>query len=128
MKFSSGDYAASIQMINQAMKKNPPRRLDDLLGLLSVAYHKTGKLEESRNILKQLKEKAPTPNANIEFNLARIYTQYELKDSAFIHLQRSFDRLETEFRMLKIDPLLEPLRDDPRYKDLYRRYGFDKYQ
>ena len=128
VKFSSGDYAASIQMINQAMKKNPPRRLDDLLGLLSVAYHKTGKLEESRKILKQLKEKAPTPNANIEFNLARIYTQYELKDSAFVHLQRSFDRLETEFRMLKIDPLLEPLRDDPRYKDLYRLYGFDKYQ
>jgi tetratricopeptide (TPR) repeat protein len=49
-----------------------------------------------------------------------------LKDSnkAFSWLQKSFERHEVEMTWLREEPLLAPIRNDPRYKDLYNKVGF----
>ena len=51
-----------------------------------------------------------------------------MKDSCFKYLEKSIDIREPAFKTLKIDPFLEPVRSDPRYTQLYKDYGFDRYQ
>jgi hypothetical protein len=71
-----------------------------------------------------------TKQAFIPFNLAEVYATLGDKDRAFYGLEQAYshhdivaastdlglERLNTEF-------LLEPLRSDPRFKDLLRRMG-----
>jgi len=127
-RFYAGDYDQVIQLTKSILSNEMTNTSASLLCCLSIAYLKKGDLAESKNILRQLKEKPANKNLNIDFNLARIYAQYQLTDSCFLSLEKSFANRETEFRLLKIDPLFESVRQDQRYKDLYHRYGFDRYK
>ncbi len=46
------------------------------------------------------------------------------KDKAFELLEKSFERRDWAMHLLKVDPRLDNLRDDPRFGDLVRRVGF----
>ncbi len=56
--------------------------------------------------------------------LALYYCTLEDYETAFIWLQKSYDRHEVEMTWFREEPLLVPVRDDPRYKKLYRKIGF----
>jgi len=47
-------------------------------------------------------------------------------EKAFEWLQKSFNRHEVEMTWLREEPLLIPLRNDYRYKTLYKKVGFPK--
>ena len=47
-------------------------------------------------------------------------------ENTFIWLQKSYNRHEVEMTWLGEEPLLIPLRNDKRYKDLYHKIGFSK--
>ena len=79
-------------------------------------------------MMKRLNETPRVKNTSIDYILAKIFLQYKMYDSCFVHLERSFENREPDFKLLKIDPLFEAIRKDPRYVDLYRRYGFDRYK
>ena len=127
-RFSAADYDQVIQLIEPVLLKEKTNTSANFLCWLSIAWFKKGNLSESKNILRQLKEKPAQRNLDIDYNLARIYAQYQLIDSCFLSLERSFTNRENDFKLLKIDPLFESIRQDQRYKDLYRRYGFDRYK
>jgi len=55
---------------------------------------------------------------------ATFFTQLGDKDKAFAELNKAFDNQEYSLRFVKLDPSLDPLRDDPRFKDLLRRLRF----
>ena len=46
------------------------------------------------------------------------------KDKAFDELSKSYENREYFMTLLKVDPRLDPLRDDPRFQELLRRVGF----
>ncbi|MBZ5859597.1 adenylate/guanylate cyclase domain-containing protein [Flavihumibacter profundi] len=128
VKFYSGNYEQVIGAIKPLLLKNPSDVPESLLSLLCIAYFKKGNLAESNNILRQLKEKPADKNSSINFCLARIYAQYQMKDSCFLSLEKSLNSHEGMFTLFKIDPLLELIRQDQRYLQLYHRYGFDRYK
>jgi Tfp pilus assembly protein PilF len=54
---------------------------------------------------------------------ANHYTRMGRKEEAFLWLEKSFDQGEMGNLQLKIDPLYDGLRDDPRYAQLLTRIG-----
>jgi len=58
--------------------------------------------------------------------VALYYCHIKDYDKAFEWLEKSYDHHEVEMLWLKEEPLLRPLRTDPRYIDLYDKVGFSK--
>ena len=47
------------------------------------------------------------------------------KDKAFEYLEKSYERRELWMHLLKVDPRLDSLRDDPRFDELVKRVGLN---
>lgn len=127
-KFHAGQYDQFIQSAKLLIAKDSTFESDDLISLVSIAYLKKGDRTESNNILQQLKNRAGNKNSSIHYCLARIYLQNQAKDACFLSLEQSFQKKESMFRLFKIDPLLDLIKQDQRYLQLYHQYGFDRYQ
>jgi hypothetical protein len=46
------------------------------------------------------------------------------KDKAFALLDEAIATKDQHTAWMKVDPYMDPLRDDPRFKELLRRAGF----
>ena len=55
-----------------------------------------------------------------------IYVGLGDKDHAFVELEKSFNERSYYVPLLSVDPLMDPLRDDPRFVDLLKRVGVAK--
>jgi hypothetical protein len=55
--------------------------------------------------------------------VATIYAGFGEKEQAFQWLQKANDERNTEIVFLKVDPRLDPLRNDPRIDELVKRVG-----
>jgi hypothetical protein len=44
-------------------------------------------------------------------------------DKAFEYLERAYEERSGSLIYLKVEPILDPLRSDPRFQDLVRRVG-----
>jgi hypothetical protein len=49
------------------------------------------------------------------------------KDKAFVWLEKGYDEraMSSVFTLLKVDPIFDPLRSDPRFADLLRRMNLE---
>lgn len=56
--------------------------------------------------------------------LALYHSHINDYEKTFEWLQKSYDRHEVEMTWLREEPLLAPIRNDLRYKDLYEKVGF----
>jgi hypothetical protein len=43
------------------------------------------------------------------------------KDNAFAELEKAYKSHDWFLQRMKVDPFLDPLRDDPRFEDLLKR-------
>jgi serine/threonine-protein kinase len=57
-------------------------------------------------------------------NLTVFHAALGEKDKAFNELNKAYENRETFMVLLKVDPRLDPLRDDPRFQELLRKVGF----
>ena len=80
------------------------------------------KKNEANKILNELlemnKRRYVTPAA-----LANLYIGLDNKDQAFFWLEKAFQERSNYLAYLKVFPILDPLRSDPRFADLVRRVG-----
>ena len=96
-----------------------------LLWLNAVNYHMDGKHKEADRYFGMLKDRyRDNTSGSPAWFLALYYCTIEDYDNAFIWLEKSYDRHEVELTWLREELLLIPVRDDPRYKDLYGKIGF----
>jgi TolB-like protein/DNA-binding winged helix-turn-helix (wHTH) protein len=86
-----------------------------------------GAIQESAKALEHL---MATHQAFGPFTTAQLYATVGDKDRAFYWLEQAYSLHDTGIagtdiglQFLEVDPLLEPLRSDARYKDLLRRIG-----
>jgi serine/threonine-protein kinase len=63
-------------------------------------------------------------NQGLDYQVAEVYAVRGEKEKAFEWLQIAFDHRDTGMLALLVDPLLNSLRDDPRYKALIAKMNF----
>jgi len=90
------------------------------IGYLGYAYAVTGKRSEAQKILDELQEQAKRRYVS-PWLIALIYTGLGNKDQAFSWLEKAYEDRSVNLMYLKVEPILDPLRSDPRYADLMRR-------
>ena len=78
----------------------------------AIAYYALGRESESDATLKELIEKF---HANAAWSIATVYALRNQRDEAFKWLDRAYAQHDGGLIFMKIDPLLNNLRSDPRY-------------
>src|SRR6266436_3658750 len=92
------------------------------LGGLGHVYEVVGKRAEAIDIIKELEEKYTRKEA-IGAYLAAVYVGLGDKDKAFEWLEKDFQARNGKLSEIRWQIQFEPLRDDPRFKDLLKRMG-----
>jgi hypothetical protein len=57
------------------------------------------------------------------FSFIWAYAGLDDKEQAFVWLEKAYQERRDRVFLLSVDPLLDPLRSDPRFQDLVRRVG-----
>jgi TolB-like protein/Flp pilus assembly protein TadD len=90
--------------------------------MLVYAYAKLGRRTEAEQVLARSLERDKTryvPN----YWVAIEYVALGDKDKAFAELEKAYQSHDRWIYRIKVDPFLDPLRDDPRFADLVKRIG-----
>lgn len=95
----------------------------NFLASLGRAYAVMGKTQEARKILDELVLRAKSKRISA-YQIALVHVGLGEKDRAFEVLERAFQERSTLLTYLKMDPRLDPLRADPRFRELLRRMNF----
>jgi DNA-binding winged helix-turn-helix (wHTH) protein/TolB-like protein/Flp pilus assembly protein TadD len=114
-----GEYDAAVEQLRKGiaqMKAPAP------LSHLAYAYAKMGRKDEAKRLLEELKHLSTQRYVSSAL-IANIFVGLGDKDRAFEWLEKGYE--ERDFRMifLKVAPMLDNLRSDPRFTDLLRRMG-----
>jgi hypothetical protein len=114
--------------------KRPSRKALKLWGFsefdsrVDHAFATSGYLAAVRQLAKEFEHLQVTHQAFVPDNLAHLYIILGDKDRAFYWLEEAYKHREmvsadSGVYFLKGDPAYDPLRPDPRFKDLLRRIG-----
>lgn len=99
------------------------RQLDDAAGILASlgnAYAVAGKRTEALEAVRELESRSELTYVPA-FTRAMVYAGLGNSEKAFAWLEKAYQDREEELLMLAIDPRWDPLRPDPRFKDILRR-------
>lgn len=115
-----GRYAEALasaqKSVELATRSNAP------LALLGHVYAKMGRRGEAEAVIKELEKRFADKQADGR-DLAVVYAGLDDKNKAFEWLEKSFADHGVFLVFLKLEPLLEPLNSDARWKELERRVG-----
>ena len=115
-------YEDAIRMLEKAKSFEDSPQRQGRFAFLAVAYAGSGRTNEARKMLDELKgiakERYIPPH-----NFALIYTGLGDKDQAFAFLEKAYAEHSQQLVYLKSEPLFDSLRSDPRFTDLMRRVG-----
>lgn len=108
---------AEFQRVVTLSERNP-----SLLGLLGYGYAVAGKRDEAQAILKELDE-LQTRQYVSSLEIALIYIGLEEREQAFAWLEKAYHERAWMLGFLKVEPVFDSLRSDPRFTELMRRVG-----
>jgi len=96
-----------------------PANERELLAILGSAYIKAGDRARAETIRRRLLAQKPVPTTA----LAQWHAAAGESDTTFAMLERSLSDQPGSLRSLKVDPLFDGVRNDPRFADITRRAG-----
>ena len=98
-------------------------RTSSVLAVLGHAYATSGKPAEAQKMLAELNEMSKTTYVS-PWDMAILYVGLGDKDRALEQLNKAYEDRAGWIIDLKVEPILDPLRSDPRFVDLVRRMNF----
>lgn len=118
-----GDMAIVREQYDAAEKffRAEPDEIYTQRGLAIIAY-KRGQTEQAQNIMAAMV--ASTGDTSF-LEQAEILAQWGDLDGAIEALIKAYDNGDSGLVLMHNDPLLDPLRDDSRFKDLQLKLGFE---
>jgi tetratricopeptide (TPR) repeat protein len=114
-------YRPAIANLEKSLARTG-RQTNDL-GLLALLYGLAGRKNDTRKIIGELREVSrhhyvfPTVFASAYLGLGD-------KDRALTFLEQAYEEHDPGLFYLKVGPLLDPLRSEPRFQALLRRVNF----
>jgi serine/threonine protein kinase/Tfp pilus assembly protein PilF len=109
------------EALRECEPENAPLEQDDRLMCLAHVYHALGRTADAERALAKLKE---LDGDAFAYNYATVYAQWGDKPTALQWLQRADELADPSIAYLIIDPLLDPLRDEPQFDAIVRRHHF----
>jgi TolB-like protein/DNA-binding winged helix-turn-helix (wHTH) protein/Tfp pilus assembly protein PilF len=113
-----GNIALSRTYIVQGRAQDALREIElvpfDLIRffLHASVYHALGREKEADAALRKLISKYSERGA---YQIAQVYAFRNQSDEAFLWLNRAYDLRDGEMSVIKVDPFLKSLHNDPRY-------------
>ena len=92
---------------------------------LAITQARAGAVDESRQVLAELKERSRTEYISAA-HLAAVHTALGEKELAFGLLERAFIERDTLLIRLNTDPVFDPLRPDPLFAALLKKIGLQR--
>lgn len=122
--FYLGEYGRSKDQLAKIRSKFPD--YPPILMWLNLVYAEMdGDTKSSNKHLQELLTKYNEGSSGSPaWFMALYYATLNDPERTFEWLQKSFERHEVELTWLREEPLLAPLRNDPRYIELYGKIGF----
>jgi TolB-like protein/Tfp pilus assembly protein PilF len=117
---SKGMYREGLSTLKKYSALSRGRAMS--LALLGHAQARLGERSEALHILEQL-EAASKERYTPAVSFAAVYAGLGEKDQAFAWLEKAYGERTSRLGYLKVEPLWDPLRCDPRFANLVRRIG-----
>ncbi|HXN45181.1 MAG TPA: TIR domain-containing protein, partial [Bryobacteraceae bacterium] len=116
--FRSGQMEQARQLL-----ETPTTRVDqsDRHHLLAMVYRGLGRQADADHELAQYKKIVGDARP---YRMAEIYAQWGDAPAALQSLLRAEQSLDINFFLIKVDPLLDPIRNDPQFKAFLARLKF----
>jgi tetratricopeptide (TPR) repeat protein len=113
----------AAQALAEGEKDNQAQPGVEAMENLAMVYAAGGNKDAAMKIIQQLQargqhEYVPT------FDLSYVYVFLKQKDQAMRELETASEKHDINVNSLKVDPLLDPLRSDPRFRALLKRANF----
>ena len=115
-----GESAEGIAEIRTDTELDPGNNFP--LGWLGYAYGVAGQRKEALEVLARLERLSRTSYVQ-PYLFALVHLGLGGKDEAFRWLEQAVNEHSDELLFVRVDPALDSLRDDPRFKVLLRRMG-----
>ena len=113
-------YKEAIDEINQAIRlSNGDTRAR---ATLAHAYAVAGRRDDAIKQLAELQQLAKQRYVSPYF-IALVYVGLREDDQAFTWLQKAYEERQSYLVLMKVEPVFDRLRSDPRFADLARRVG-----
>ena len=94
--------------------------------ILAAAYAKGDRKNDAEKTLADLKEKLKK-RYSCSYEVGIAYVFLERRDMAFQLFEKAYQDRSDCMPMLGVDPRIDAIRSDPRYRELLRRLELDKY-
>ena len=95
----------------------------DAVAALGHVYAVSNQRDKAQGALSELKEKAKQEYIP-SYHMAIIHVGLGEMEHAFDWLEKAYEERSYWLTFLRVDPVLDKLRSDPRYTDLLRRMKF----
>jgi tetratricopeptide (TPR) repeat protein len=118
--FKLAQYDEAIQDAQKGFQLDPTARY---LATLAVFYALSGKENEARQILERLQTDKALGEVS-KYDLAIVHGALDERDEAFRLFNEEVNSNSVDLLSIKIDPLIDNLRDDPRFAKLEQRFQF----
>ena len=117
-----GKMAEAIAEFEKAVKIE--NSIPEVLASLAYGYGISGKRAEAMKILRELQDRSKKEFVP-SYTIAMVYIGLGMKDEAIQNLFKGYEEGSFYNIHLKVEPVLDPVRDDARFADIVKRVGHD---
>ena len=116
-----GRYDEAFEVINRWGRQEGPWTWASR----AMVYSRMGRAQEARREVVKI-EQLPDSRPDRTATLLRAYSGTGQKEQVIALLQRASSEHSNAVVQIKVDPMYDPFRNDPRFKDLLRRVGLEQ--
>ncbi len=119
-------YQQKGQLTEAVTQFQKARQIEDSIPEVAAAlghgYAVAGRRDEALKIIRELQERSRREFVP-SYSIATVYVGLGMKDEALKYIVKSYEEGSFYMIHLKVEPMLDSLRTDPRFTDVMRRVG-----